>query len=34
MQNQDTINVYFSKLKTLFNVLFDYESNPNCVWVD
>lgn len=29
-QNQDSVSVYFSRLKTLLDELFNYESIPNC----
>ncbi|KAG2717175.1 hypothetical protein I3760_03G161400 [Carya illinoinensis] len=30
MQNQDTVSMYYSKLKTLLDELMNYESIPNC----
>ncbi|XP_022856322.1 uncharacterized protein LOC111377458 [Olea europaea var. sylvestris] len=30
MQNQDSVSMYFSKLKTLLDELLNYESVPNC----
>ncbi|KAG7966386.1 hypothetical protein I3843_08G048800 [Carya illinoinensis] len=30
MQNQDSVSMYFSKLKTLLDELMNYESIPNC----
>lgn len=31
MKNQDTIIIYFSNLKALFDELLNYESFPNCM---
>lgn len=30
VQNQDNVNVYFSKLKTLLDELINYEAIPSC----